>query len=467
MKKQFFFDDQMLFVRENVTRCYGKPEIVATYNDGICSTDFITGNVFQLDDGRYRMIYWGHSDKFSGNKAFVAISDDGINFKPENICLPGKQFPHEIMNVDEIGTIYEDKHCSDPSERYKMLYIDPDYDALYIGDAVRVSSDLINWKRKEGSAWGEGTEPLCSVFYNEQRGVHTVLHRPFWGIRAVGYRETSDWINYSEFRPCLYVDSIDEPLAEIYGVSTSFFYDGVYVAVPLLYRGIKSELNTKYWNGLIDSQLAYSYDGIYWRRSLREPFITGIDMSPNYPMIWVSGAVTTDDGDVLIYASASEKEHGPAFKAPSGGVIFVYKLRRDGFICLKTDKKDEVSTVATREKVWHGGELHVNLSSEKATVAVHITKEDEETTGGTNVLSFSNPLPGYGHDDCVPFSGDSVDWIPTWKNGKKLDDLKGNTLIFELKFNNGQVFSFGGEYTDVFNTEAARYRKFGILPGEK
>ena len=80
MQKQLFFDDNKLFGIDNVERRYGKPELISVYNDGVCSTDYCTGSVFRLDNGKYRMLYFGHSNEFSGKKLFSAISDDGVNF---------------------------------------------------------------------------------------------------------------------------------------------------------------------------------------------------------------------------------------------------------------------------------------------------------------------------------------------------------------------------------------------------
>ena len=48
-------------------------------------------------------------------------------------------------------------------------------------------------------------------------------------------------------------------------------------------------------------------------------------------------------------------------------------------------------------------------------------------------------------------------------NGTELD-IAGKTIVFELKFHDGEVFSLAGDFTDVYNTEGAKYRKFGVLP---
>ena len=337
---------------------------------------------------------------------------------------------------------------------------------LEVQDVIYVSKDLINWNVKKEALWGNGTEPLASVFFNENKKVYTLVERPFWGIRCVGYKETKDWKEFSEWSPCLNVDCNDEKLSEIYGMM-AFEYDGMYIGIPHIYRGLKSELNAKFKNGIIDTQLAYSYDGRYWRRSLREPFLSGLKEwskeETNYNLLWITNVRKANDGKIIIYGSASELEHGPAFSEPGFGTMLIYEMRDDGFISLASENKNEYSSLATREKVWHGGELHVNLVAQSATLAVY-TSDQNEKVSGTNVLGISRPLEGYGHQDCIEFNGDCTDWIPQYKSGIRIDELKGHVLIFELKFKNGEVFSFSGDYTDVFNTHAARYREYGILP---
>ena len=464
MKKQLFFDDNLLFGRDNVRRIYGEPELLATYHDGVSSTDFATGYVFRLADGRYRMLYFGHSAAYAGKKLLAAISVDGVHFAPEPL-YPDKPLPHEVLSLPEgteVATVYEDTRCGNPAERYKMLLAEHDMNELAVADRVYVSGDLLTWVCKPESVWGDGTEPLAGVFYNAHAGVYTVLCRPFWGVRCAGYRETADWVDFTPHRLCLNVDSEEERLAEIYGMPTVLPYAGMYVGVPHLYRGLDSQRNAKYLGGVIDTQLAYSYDGRYWRRSLRRPFLSYAAGEPRYPMVWLMQLLEAEDGSLLLYGSASGKEHGPAFGQPGEGVILIHRLRQDGFIALQSTDPAVPATVTTREKVWHGGELHLNLQAAEATVAVYLSGGDAHT--GYNVLGFSEPVEGYGHGDCVPFAGDTTDWTPVWRDGKTLAALAGQTLVFELEFRDGAVYSLSGDYTDLFNTQAARYRKYGELP---
>ncbi len=469
MKKQLFFDDVKLFARENVERKYGRPTLLETYNDGVSSSDYPTGYIFHLDNGKYRLLYYARGKKFAGAKLFSAISDDAVHFQPEVLFEPGqdgKQYAHEIMALkdgQEIAFIYEDKVCQERAERYKLLMSVFHGEKLSVEDRIYTSSDLITWNLKQGVAWADGTEPLASVFYNHHQKTHTIIERPFWGMRCAGYKETKDWKTFTDYRFCLQIDSLDEPLSEVYGMF-AFEYDGMYIGLPHMYRGLKSELNTKFSSGVVDMQLAYSYDGRYWQRSLREPFMSGLweDCNPKHPLLWCFGIQKINENDLYLYASASEWEHGPAFRQPGTGKMLVYRLRNDGFISLASQDKKKESVVATREKIWHCGEPHWNLTAKKATVAVYTS--DESMTEGGNALGISHLVEGMGHEDCVPFSGDSTDWTPVYRTGKKVGDLTGKTLVFELKFFDGEVFSFAGDYTDIFSTQAAKYRKYGILP---
>ena len=170
------------------------------------------------------------------------------------------------------------------------------------------------------------------------------------------------------------------------------------------------------------------------------------------------------DGNILLYGSASGLEHGPAFHKPGRGKIFVYRLREDGFISLQSDGSAK-SRVITREKLWQGGELHLNVNAQNVTVGVYETRETEKVPG--NALGLSEPVLGYGAEDCIPFSGDSTDHTPRYKGGRSLDDLVGKTLVFEINFESGALYSLFGDYVDLYNTESARYRMLGVMPTRK
>lgn len=489
--KIFFFDDEKLFGRENVQRVYGRPQLIAdaVYRDGIVSTDYASLSVFACDDGKYRMIYMGRVIDTGVMGLFMAISDDGVHFTPENVAavvsLPGRLYDHEVLKLSpeaEVGTVVEDP-TAPPAERYKLLLCDGQPSKLTIDTPLYVSPDLYHWTVLPDVSWGGGNEPLVGAFYNAHRRCHTIIRRPFWGVRRAGYSETADWRTFSEFVPCVQCDANDEPLAEIYGMP-AFAYDGVYIGFVHIYGGHPSSYGAKFNGGTMHQELAYSYEGRYWQRALRHPFTDGfspdVEAAVGYPCAthWLSGMARDSRGDVLLYSPMTRQEHGPCFRERGDGVIGVYRLRKDGFMGLQTADAGTPSAVCTREKAWLSGELAVNLAAKRATVAVYESVDEvvEAPHDGedramdfkqvnVNALGLCAPVPGYGHDDCEPFSGDDTAWVPRWTGGT-LGALSGRTLAFEVKFEDGTLYSLAGDCAHLHNTEGARFRRYGTLPKE-
>lgn len=507
MFKHLFFDDQKLFDRFNVKRCVKEPELVEVFNDGITETPILGPWVFRLDNGKYRMMYQGYFDlaDFKDNESgeivlqengiffkeegwedrkasdftdkqhylFSAISDDGIHFVPEDVSalvdLPERVLPHQVKKLfgGEIGWMFEDPYA-DPSERYKFLYARYDLEeGCTIHDEVYVSPDLLNWTNLGVHFHNGWTEPCWCVFYNKHKKCHTILSRPHAGVRRYGYIETTDWRNFTPHTMCMQVDSMDPPRAELYGLG-AIEYDGWYIGMPLIYDNLKHGLFSKGDGGTLEVQLAYSLDGCHWQRSLRDPFLRGDNpaevekLGYKNSMVWLPDFQEDENGDLIVYADATRLEHGAAFHVKGGNnsSINIYKMRRDGFICLETENKDEESCIATRENIWHGGDLHINIKAEKATVAIY----EADGVWLENINGDCKPVAGYGHEDCIPFSGDNTDWVPTFKNGKSINDFAGKVVVIEVKFMNGELYSLYGECTPVMNVEAGYYRKFGTLP---
>ena len=465
MKTMLFFDDHRLFGRDGLSRRYGEVKLESSFSDGYTSTDHPAAWCFKTDDGTYKLLYMAQGTTYRHLKLFCCVSNDGINFTPANLAIEGTQFDHEIPfpALDapgcEIATVYEDKNASDPSLRYRMLFARYDDAKLRCDGNIYSSADLINWTLCEGS-WSDGTEPIASLFYNEYTKKYTSVLRPFWGIRRIGYKTSENMSDFGEFKNCLISDACDAPLDELYGMY-AFEYDGMFIGAIQIYSDLHGEYNAKFHNGSIYTQLAYSYDGEYWMRSLRTPFISGKDRNPSRPLAWTSGSIRLDDGDLLIYGTSSEYEHGPAFRILGTGRLDVYRVRKDGFVALCTEKGESGSLIL-REQLWKSGEMHLNLKAAKATVAVRCTDHDPG-----NCLSISEPIEGFTHEDCVPFSGDSKDWIPTWNGERSMKDLVGRTIVIEIRITDGEIYSMRGDFIDLYNTEAVRYRILGKLPNDR
>ena len=463
MNTIFFFDDQLLFAREGLERDYGCVSEIpdSVFFDGQFSTDYRTGFVFKTGAERYDMVYFGKRASDRKIAALIARSEDGVHFVPRNteseLSLSDRVAPNQILSLSpgsEIADVFEDPFAPE-DEKYKML-LTQNGDPLCIEGLIYVSGDLVSWKKKNTrQPWNGGCEPITGVFYNRVKHCYTVLRRPFWGKRIVGYVETTDWNSFSDFEPCMQTDALDSPLDEMYGM-TAMDYHGVFIGFNVIYGGLQSALHAKFSGGSIFTELSYSSNGRNWQRSLRKPFLPSGFSGDS--MLWLSCAYEDNHDNVIFCASFSPYPHGEGFSHPGLGRIRFFRMRKDGFVRLIA-QNNIPGTVATRECLFGGGELHVNLSAENATAALYETCDED----GVNLLAFSKPVPYFGHGDCVPFSGDSTDWIPKFRGGN-VDSLKGKTLIIEIRLTNGSIYSISGDLTPLYNTEAARYRQLGVLP---
>lgn len=470
MFKQLFFDDQRLFVRENLDRSYGTPELVGTYRDAKVHTCYCWGWGIRGLDGKIHLLYQGYEAGYNHIITAAAISDDGIHFEPRNTAsqagIEKDRLPNQLLpctlDGSEIATVIEDPFCAE-SERYKILFSDNSltHTQCLVTDYIYTSPDLIHWKKKPNSCWNpRGTEPLTGAFYNNVSQKFTIMSRPDWGQRRVGITETSDWQTYTPLEMCLQVDSLDPALAEIYGMS-AIAHENIFIGFPHIYTGFPQIRRTKFVGGTMHVELSYSLNGRHWQRSLRTPFLSGkhpqLIERDGVPakMLYVNSVLMQEDGSLLLYTTTSRHEHGyPSEKVVFGDTsVSIFRLRKDGFIQLNTVDDKTIGRIAMREIAWFGDELHVNLTCKSATCAVYAEVGDDKA-----------PIAGMSHEECVPFTGDSSDWKPQWTSGVQLSSLKEKVIIIEIKMTDGSIYSISGDGIQLMNIEASRYRRFKSLP---
>ncbi len=465
MFKQLFFDDQRLLLRSNLKRVYGEVEAIPEsvyYED--CGAVPCDASICKLADGKYHMFYYvplvnmeqDNVVKFEeGGVILAAISDDGVNFKPRNTAeeagVKNPKYKNQVLDFfdGELCAVTVDEFAP-ASERVKLLTTECNRENCHLICSVYVSPDGIHWRKKNESCWNPYGGEMGAACYNPIRDKFIIASRPDGGDRRITICETKDWINYSETLLCMQSDSIDNTLAELY-IMKPFYYDGMLLSLIWIYNTIPTQHATKFAGGTMTVQLGYSLNGVHWQRSLREDFI-GTKHGENVLgfeslMTMPGGIIREDDGNIRIYATATRLEHGAGFKTKDAGCMVQYRLREDGFIGLETEKADEYAVVCTRDNRWHGGELKVNLCGKDATVAIY-NRENEV-------------IDGYSHEDCEVFSGDSRSWVPAWKSGKTLDELTDKIVQIELKFKNGTVYSFSGDYTPMMDLESCRWQFHG------
>lgn len=454
-----FPDDRWLFGRKGTRRAYGVPERIGSYTDPDFSHDYGFTRVFPVEDG-YRMLYFGSRRKDGKRAILAARSEDGIHFTPFDtgdvggekladnhvLPLPGSREPADVI---------EDINAPD-WDRYKMIMTEIDGQDLQCFGYVLASPDLIHWHEYCRPFPGWLCEPISGIFYNHVQKCYTISRRRVWGDRSVGYTDTLDFRTQTPFQLAIHQDGLDEALDEVYGMPV-FPYKGNFIGFPLLYSANAASRGAKFNPGNIYPQLAWSEDGHHWMRSLRTSFL------PEYKgqdsLFWLSSFMSREDGSVLMYCPHTEQAHGVAFREHSIGRVEIYRLREDGFWGLySTD--DEEAVVTTREMLYMGGPIRVNITAENATCAVLSTNE---TDRDGNPLAEAQVVPGFDHKDCRPFSGDSTAWEPVF-SGADLSRFIGKTIVVEVRYRKGVLYSVSGSLRPLLNTEAARYRVTGRLP---
>lgn len=463
-----FWDDQALFERENLVRKYGVAKPVGKLDHEGLYSNFPAPFVIRMEDGIYRMIYAAKQHNDTENvRYFVADSEDGIHFHPVDtrdiVDLPDRVADNEInFKADnapadkayEIGTVFTDPKAP-AEERYKMLLTAASVETWSVDDDVLYSSDLLHWKQLPGAVWKPfpGSEPICSVLVDANEYRYTILSRPMWGDRRVGVNQTNDFKTSTPYELVLQCDGLDEPLAELYGMR-AFPYRDRFVGFPFLYENISSGIVNKYDGGTMTPHLAYSHDGKHWWRGSHQPVIDREDPETvaffgkvNH-MVWLCGMIERDD-DILLYAAGTTDYHGEPFAHPTDGNIGIYSLRKDGFVYFETEDADKEAVLASRNVLWKGGDLEINLDVKEATVALY----DHSW----------QPIEGFGHEDCETFSGNAIRWTPSFKNGRTMDEFIGKDICIEIRFRDGRLYSVTGDMVPLMYIASQQYHKFGRI----
>lgn len=297
----------------------------------------------------------------------------------------------------------------------------------------------------------EAPDPPTFVHWNALRESYVFTSRPRYSDRRIWWFETTDWRTYSAPLLSLHADALDVPLTQIYGMPV-FPYEGLYIAFPWLFHCAKNERKHypyHYLGGHVDAQLAYSLNGLHWTRAIREPFLpNGEPGMPDSGNVQPSCMVTLDDTSLRIYADGSAHEHGHC--PPEDGYLMAYALRRDGFICLESTGGPGM--IGTRALYWQKGDVSLNVQAPAGWVRVQVTNRK------------GDPLEGYSLEESVVFQGDDTNWVPEWKDGRRVAALAGKMLRIEVHLDNARLYALRGDYT-LCQLDAVRaFEQRGVVP---
>ena len=352
------------------------------------------------------------------------------------------------MPVDEFGQwdCYLDERAEDPSERLKGLVINGAKTALW------TSPDGLRWTEVKGVEWRPPgrPDPPSIAFWNEVRQSYVISARPtpYPHPRRIAFSETKDWRTFSEQELVLMTDALDSPLAEIYGMIV-FPYEGTFVGLVWVYH-TDPKMLLKYFGGKTDCQLAYSYNGWHFQRTLREPLIHNAPTGElGAGTVRPHSMIVDDDQAIRIYSSSSKLEHGHHLAGDDPGAILLHRLRLDGFVYLESDGGPGL--LGTRPLFLRSGEVKLNVQSGHE-VRVQVTD------------IFGDPIEGYTFDDCESFRGDDLFWTPRWRNSRRLADLARQFIRLEISLNHARLYAIRGDFVPTTQREAQRCMEKGEEP---
>ena len=113
---------------------------------------------------------------------------------------------------------------------------------------------------------------------------------------------------------------------------------------------------------------------------------------------------------------------------------------------------DRQGTLCTCALLLEGDDFAVNLKADKATCAVYECAEENRY----------EVIPGFTHEDCQPFSGDSTAWHPQFATA--LSEYKDKVILIEIKAVNADIYAIRGSFTPMQWLDVYRWEHFRQRP---
>jgi hypothetical protein len=117
--------------------------------------------------------------------------------------------------------------------------------------------------------------------------------------------------------------------------------------------------------------------------------------------------------------------------------------RLDGFLSL--DAGDEPGIIITRPFIFEGDDLILNADASKGSIKVGIVTLPGVDMTGYNIGLSDSPkkaTPGFGADNAVPITSDSVEHIVRWKGDPVVGNLEGEVVRLRIEMQNAKLYAF-------------------------
>ncbi|MEM7131033.1 MAG: hypothetical protein AAF702_32225 [Chloroflexota bacterium] len=302
------------------------------------------------------------------------------------------------------------------------------------------------WQQTKADTW-------CGWIWNEAAGLFEIITRPVHVDRRISVVTTPDMQTFSPAVTILQPDAFDPPGTEFYSMPVEP-YEDLFIGQLHIFRTDLFEPGRIKMAGCMETHLTYSYNGLNWYRTLREPFLPPRDFGELgggqiYGMEMLrTGKEKSEDSKILFFAHSSWGEHASypdmqkaGFDTRGAFGLLLYEMRLDGFCSLRTKGKDGL--LQTKTIIPQSGDLRLNLRTSRHT-AVRVQILNGET---------GEPLPGYTLDEAISINGDHLFAQPQWQERTDLSELVGKPIRIEVMMREAELFAIRIDCQAYIGTE--------------
>ena len=373
---------------------------------------------FLEDNGRFRCWY----EYFDGMA--YAESEDGAHWVKPN--LGQWEFNGSTANnILDFGihgaSVFIDPSAPD-SERYKMV------GCLWTKDEKAVIGAVF----PDGVHWTPLSEPVLRhhhadtqsiCLFDPSLGRYVLYTRQMDGVmqrRGVNRSVSEDFRHFPPSEPVVECNPFDPPDWDI--------YCNGYSKWPGAAAHIMRLSVYKHTSDTINVHLATSRDGVRWHRPQGTmPWIDGgPSHSDPYPSVYAcAGILPTAPGEWSTYIGVAHLAHNePQERLARPAGILRVRMRAHGFMSLSSESRGEFWTIPF---TLDSDAIHLNT---KTRYSGFVRAEILASSGGrTGAETADNrPIAGYSLEEGVPITGDYLDAPLAWKDGHRLDKLRGRTV---------------------------------------
>ncbi len=446
MNTILFFDDWMLERRDCLDRIWGQPtfvkEIFTGFFPGFLGYAGYLTAFFDERLGRY-VFYVGIFPPRADPDVFVVRleSDDPRHWENpvyEGSVTPAwKSFRNVVVDQDgnrfwpfAIQSLAGTPHAD---RGYFTTEWDFPGEKSYLG----FSADGVHFAIDRENPWQDpGADAPGNLLWCDPPGHYVLFTRQVNTDRRIAVATTTDFERFSPLLTAIQPDALDSIGTEFYDMPARA-YEDMYLGLPHVQSTDPFEKRRVKITGRMETQLAYSYNGVHWCRPNRDPFIGIRDYGlQGGGQVYVGEMLRTKDDKLLFFASCSKGEHAAYVDMQAAGVDttgyfspLLFEMRLDGFCSLKTRARDGI--LETKTLMLKGDRMRLNVRT-TAHTAVRVEMLDgEEMT----------PIPGYTLDDSIPITGDHLFAEVRWKERSDLSELVDKPVRARLHMREAELFA--------------------------